>query len=217
MNEIYSNEKYLIINEILNAITHAIATILSMVGLIILLVKAILAEDPIQLVSYTIYGSSMLTLFLSSTLYHSLIFTGASKILRIFDHSSIFIFIAGSYTPYCLLSIKGVTGWVFLVLIWLIAAMGILYKCLMLNKCHFVSKISSIVYIAMGWLCIFASHSLYHSLGLNGFCLLVAGGLTYTTGTFFYNLEKIKFMHVVWHVFVMLGAIFIFFSILNHT
>lgn len=217
MNEIYSDEKYLIINEILNAVSHAIATILSLVGIVILLVKAIIAEDPIELVTYIIYGCSMLTLFLSSTLYHSLIFTRARKILRIFDHSSIFIFIAGSYTPYCLLSIKGVSGWVFLSLIWLIAAVGILYKCLTLNKSHSVSNISTIIYIVMGWLCIFASQSLYHSLGFNGFCLLVAGGLTYTIGAFFYSLEKIKFMHVVWHVFVMLGAFFIFFSILKYT
>lgn len=206
--------KYLILNEVLNAVTHGIGAGLSIAGLVILLVKGVRLGSTISVVAYAIYGSTMILLFLSSTLFHSLIFTKARKVFQVFDHSSIFLLIAGSYTPYCLLGIKGWLGWTLFILIWLMAIGGIVYKSLTLHKQTSVSKISTIIYIIMGWLCLIAIRPLYAALGVKGIALLVAGGLAYTLGAIFYSMKNVRFMHVVWHLFVMLGAGCMYFSIL---
>ncbi|MDR1521795.1 MAG: hemolysin III family protein [Streptococcaceae bacterium] len=203
---------YRILSEILNAITHGVASLLSIVGLIFLLVKGA-HISPLHIIAYTLYGSTLILLFLSSTLFHSLIFTKAKKILQIFDHSSIYLLIAGSYTPYCLLSIKGALGLILMIIIWLLAFLGVIYKSIALHKRAYVSKISTILYIGMGWLCLIAIQPLLYSLGVKGVLLMLAGGVSYTLGAIFYTLKKIKFMHVIWHLFVILGASFMFFSI----
>ncbi|EPH94649.1 MULTISPECIES: PAQR family membrane homeostasis protein TrhA [unclassified Enterococcus] len=208
---------YLIVNEVCNAVTHGIGAGLSIAGLVILLIKGVQLDSPLHIVSYAIYGSMMILLFLTSTLFHSLIFTKAKKVFQVFDHSSIFLLIAGSYTPFCLLSVKGWLGWTLFALIWLFAIAGIVYKSLTLHKKEKVSKISTLIYIIMGWLCLIAAVPLYHSLGPVGVSLLVLGGVSYTVGAFFYSLNSIRFMHVVWHLFVMLGAGFMYFSVLFYT
>ena len=204
------NRTYEILNEVFNAVTHGIGTGLSIAGLVVLLVKGAHLHSSLHIVSYAIYGSMMILLFLTSTLFHSLIFTKAKKVFQVFDHSSIFLLIAGSYTPFCL-------GWTLFVLIWLFAILGIIYKALTLHKRERVSKVSTIIYIFMGWLCVVAAVPLYHSLGMTGVILMVAGGLSYTIGAFFYSLNSIRYMHVVWHLFVMLGAGFMYFSVLFFT
>ena len=211
------SRKYMILNEVLNAVTHGIGASLSIAGLVILLVKGARLGSAVHVVSYAIYGSTLILLFLSSTLFHSLIFTRAKKVFQVFDHSSIFLLIAGSYTPFCLLSIKGWLGWLLFVLIWVMAISGVVYKSLTLHKQETVKNISTVIYIIMGWLCITAAKPLYDSLGPTGIALLVAGGVSYTLGAAFYSLKSIRFMHVVWHLFVMLGAGFMFFSILLYT
>ena len=211
------SRKYMILNEVLNAVTHGIGASLSIAGLVILLVKGARLGSAVHVVSYAIYGSTLILLFLSSTLFHSLIFTRAKKVFQVFDHSSIFLLIAGSYTPFCLLSIKGWLGWLLFVLIWVMAISGVVYKSLTLHKQETVKNVSTVIYIIMGWLCITAAKPLYDSLGPTGIALLVAGGVSYTLGAAFYSLKSIRFMHVVWHLFVMLGAGFMFFSILLYT
>lgn len=211
------SRKYMILNEVLNAVTHGIGASLSIAGLVILLVKGARLGSAVHVVSYAIYGSTLILLFLSSTLFHSLIFTKAKKVFQVFDHSSIFLLIAGSYTPFCLLSIKGWLGWLLFVLIWVMAISGVVYKSLTLHKQETVKNISTVIYIIMGWLCITAAKPLYDSLGPTGIALLVAGGVSYTLGAAFYSLKSVRFMHVVWHLFVMLGAGFMFFSILLYT
>ncbi|WP_375179568.1 PAQR family membrane homeostasis protein TrhA [Enterococcus rotai] len=211
------SRKYMILNEVLNAVTHGIGASLSIAGLVILLVKGARLGSAVHVVSYAIYGSTLILLFLSSTLFHSLIFTRAKKVFQVFDHSSIFLLIAGSYTPFCLLSIKGWLGWLLFVLIWVMAISGVVYKSLTLHKQETVKNISTVIYIIMGWLCIIAAKPLYDSLGPTGIALLVAGGVSYTLGAAFYSLKSVRFMHVVWHLFVMLGAGFMFFSILLYT
>ncbi|WP_348919912.1 PAQR family membrane homeostasis protein TrhA [Enterococcus rotai] len=211
------SRKYMILNEVLNAVTHGIGASLSIAGLVILLVKGARLGSAVHVVSYAIYGSTLILLFLSSTLFHSLIFTRAKKVFQVFDHSSIFLLIAGSYTPFCLLSIKGWLGWLLFVLIWAMAISGVVYKSLTLHKQETVKNISTVIYIIMGWLCITAAKPLYDSLGPTGIALLVAGGVSYTLGAAFYSLKSVRFMHVVWHLFVMLGAGFMFFSILLYT
>jgi hemolysin III len=203
---------YRILNEVLNAITHGVALGLSIVGLVFLLIKGA-HISPLYIIAYTLYGSTLILLFLSSTLFHSLIFTKAKKVFQIFDHSSIYLLIAGSYTPYCLLSIKGTLGVILMIIIWLLAILGVVHKSITLHKKAHTSKISTLLYIGMGWLCLAAIQPLFHSLGAKGVFLLLAGGISYTLGTIFYTLKKIKFMHVIWHIFVILGASFMFFSI----
>lgn len=211
------NRSYLILNEVLNAVTHGIALGLSIAGLVVLLVKGAQLGSAIHIVSYAIYGSTMILLFLFSTLFHSLMFTRARIVFQVFDHSSIFLLIAGSYTPFCLISIQGWLGWTLFIFIWLLAIGGIIYKSLTLHQKEPNAKISTGIYILMGWLCLIAFYPLVRSLGLWGTILLAGGGIAYTFGTVFYRLKNVPFMHVVWHLFVMLGAGFIYFSILLYT
>ena len=208
MNTQFSR-KYLITNEVLNAVTHGIGVVLSIVGFVFLLKKA---DSGLDSVSFIIYGVSLLLLFLASTLYHSLIFTKAKKVFQVFDHCSIYLLIAGTYTPYCLLYIKGTIGIVLLSVIWLAAIVGIVYKSLTLSKVKSVSKLSTIIYNVMGWAVVIALPSLYHSVGLKGLLLLVGGGVAYTVGSVFYSMKNRRYMHVVWHLFVMLGAMLMFLS-----
>lgn len=204
------SRKYLITNEVLNAVTHGIGVILSIVGFVFLMKKA---NTGLDYLSFIVYGVSLLLLFLSSTLFHSLIFTKAKKVFQTFDHCSIYLLIAGTYTPYCLLYIQGVIGIVLLSIIWVAAIIGIVYKSLNLSKQTSVSKLSTILYNVMGWAVVVALPSLYQNVGLQGLLLLVGGGVAYTVGSVFYSMKNRRFMHVVWHLFVMLGALLMFFSI----
>lgn len=209
--------RYMLTNEILNAVTHGIGVILSFIGLLLLLFKGVQMGSVIHIVSYSIYGTTMFLLFLCSTLFHSFIFTRAKKVFQIFDHDSIYLLIAGSYTPFCLLSIRGWLGWSLCLVIWLLAIIGIIYKSITLGNTTKISNISTIIYIIMGWLCLIAIVPLYNALSPVGFWLLVSGGIAYTVGAFFYSMAKIKYMHVVWHFFVLLGALFMYLSVLWYT
>ena len=204
MDHMKFTRRYLILNEVLNAVTHGIGFGLSIAGLVILLIKGARLDSPIHIISYAIYGSMMILLFLFSTLFHSLMFTRAKKVFQVFDHTSIFLLIAGSYTPFCLLSIQGWLGWTLFILIWLLAISGIVYKSLTLHKKETVSKISTLIYIIMGWLCVIAFKPLIASLGFWGTFLLTSGGVSYTVGALFYSI-------------VMLGAGLMYFSVLWFT
>ena len=204
------SKKYQITNEVLNAVTHGIGVVLSIVGFIFLMQKA---NDALSYAAYIVYGISLLLLFLASTLYHSLIFTKAKKVLQVFDHCSIYLLIAGTYTPFCLLAIRGKLGIILLTVIWVSAVIGIIYKSLTLVHQTSVSKLSTILYNIMGWGVVIALPNLYQNLGLKGLLLLVAGGITYSLGSVFYSMKHKKFMHVVWHLFVMAGALLMFYAI----
>ncbi|MGY3778148.1 PAQR family membrane homeostasis protein TrhA [Isobaculum melis] len=211
MQPVKATRKYEILNEVLNAVTHGIGVVLSIAGLVVLLISASKTGDSLRFVSYTIYGSSIILLHLCSTLFHSLIFTKAKKVFQIFDHSSIYILIAGSYTPLCLVTIGGRLGWILFLTVWAIAILGIIYKSLWIDK---FKKASTVLYVAMGWICMVAIKQLWGGLGLTGFMLLLSGGLAYTVGAIFYSMRDVKYMHVVWHLFVLLGTALIYFSIL---
>lgn len=206
-------KKYLIVNEVLNAVTHGIGVGLSVAGLIVLILKGVHSGSTLELVSYCIFGASLILLYLCSTLYHSLIFTPARKLFKIFDHSSIYILIAGSYTPLCLITVGGTKGWALFYTVWLIAFLGVIYKSIWVEK---FKNISTLLYIGMGWLCLVAIKELYIGLGTSGFALLLAGGLSFTIGAVFYSMRSVKFMHVLWHLFVMAGTAFIYFTVLLH-
>ena len=207
------SRKYLITNEVLNATTHGIAALLAIVGLVFLLIRGNQLNSTVHIIAYSLYGATLILLFLSSCLYHSLIFTRAKKIFQVFDHSSIFLLIAGSYTPYCLLAIGGPLGIGMLIAVWTLAILGVIYKSIAIPKSKGVNHLSTIIYVLMGWLCLIAVRPLYEALGTQGIVLLVLGGVSYTVGAIFYSFKQVKFMHVVWHLFVMLGAGFMFFSI----
>ncbi|QNQ80478.1 PAQR family membrane homeostasis protein TrhA [Lactobacillus sp. PV034] len=205
------SKTYYILDNIFSAVTHGIGFSLAIAGLVILIVKAAQTGSAIRIVSFTLYGASLVLLYLFSTLYHSLIFTRANKVFQIFDHSSIFILIVGSYMPYTLVTIGGKKGWWMFGLILAMAIIGILYYILIPGN-HVI--VNTIIYIGMGWLVVIALNTLYLALGKIGFWLLVLGGVSYTIGAILYCLRRIPFIHVIWHLFVMLGSILMYFSIL---
>jgi hemolysin III len=212
MENLAWSKKYLITNEVLNAVTHGIGFLMSIAGLVLLLLKAT-SMNGVAVASYLVYGIAMMVLFLSSTLYHSLIFTKARKVFQVFDHASIFLLIAGSYTPICLLAIPGWKGIALLAVIWVAAILGIIYKAITLHKMKSVPLISTILYNVMGWACVLAMPIMWHTLGIGGVILLILGGLTYSLGSVFYSMKDKKFTHVIWHLFVMGGAAFMFFAV----
>ena len=202
---------YYITNEVLNSVTHGIGFVLSIVATVFLILKGIENEDTLEVFSYVIYGLSMCALYLASTLYHSFSFTKAAGIFKIIDHSSIFILIAGSYTPFALVAIGGRFGWFIFIAQWSIAIFGIVGKILFLNK---MKKFSTLLYILMGWFGIIAMPQMASAIGSGGIAWLIAGGVTYTVGTIFYTHDDLKFWHVIWHLFVLGGSIAMYFSVL---
>jgi len=202
---------YLILNEVLNSISHGIGFGLSIAGLVILIVSAADTGEPIRVVAFAIYGSTLILLYLFSCLYHSLSFTHAKRVFKIFDHSCIYLLIAGTYTPLCLVTVGGWQGWTLFGVIWGFAIIGVIYKSIWMGK-H--KKLSTAIYIAMGWFCIVDLKAFYEGLGSKGFGLLLIGGIAFTVGAIFYSLQNIRFMHVLWHLFVIIGTMFMYFSIL---
>ncbi len=200
-----------VINEIANAVTHGIGTLLAIAGLVLLVVYASNYGNTWHVVSFTIYGSTLVLLFLSSTLYHSIQHPEAKRILRIIDHSAIYLLIAGTYTPFTLVTLQGVQGWVLFGVIWSLALLGILYKIFFINR-HVI--ISTLFYLLMGWMIVFSIKDLFQGLSTNGIILLGAGGLSYTLGMIFYAGRNRLLMHAIWHLFVLGGSICHFFAIL---
>lgn len=205
---------YLIWNEVFNAITHGLGFLLSIAALVFLVRKGLEMGGVVEVTSYAVYGTTLILLYLCSTLYHSLTFTKAKQFMRILDHSSIFLLIAGTYTPYTLITISGRLGVLLTVIIWSIAILGVIYKTLWFKK---FQGLSLWLYISMGWISLFFLNYLYRGLGLEGFIWLVAGGLSFTVGAIFYRMKYVPFMHVVWHLFVLAGTVCMFFSIYLYT
>lgn len=205
------SKKYQIVNEVLNAVTHGIGVGLSIAGLVLLIIRGVQEGGDMRITTYAIYGAILVIFYLASTLFHSLYFTRASHLFQIFDHCAIYLLIAGTYTPYCLVVIKGTLGWVIFGVIWAMAILGVIYKCLWLGK---FQKLSTIIYVVMGWFCLLGIKQLFFGLGVRGFTLLVLGGVAFTVGAVIYSFKGIKFGHVIWHLFVLLGTILMYFSVL---
>lgn len=208
-NSISRNELMI---EVFNAITHGLGALLGIIGMIFLVDKAISTphSNIAELVSYIIYGSSLVVLFLASTLYHSFSFSNQRDIFQKIDHASIYLLIAGSYTPYLMVTVGGAVGYTFLAIMWLAAIAGLVFEVGWTNR---FPKLSTYLYLIMGWLGIFLIYPLYQSLELAGIVLLFVGGLFYSIGTIFYRQKDNGWMHVIWHLFVMAGAAFMFVSI----
>lgn len=197
--------------EITNAILHGIGLGLAIAALVVLIVFANIYGDTRHIVSFTIYGSTLVILYLSSTLYHSFPKGKVKDIFEIFDHSAIYLLIAGTYTPLTLIALKGTLGWIIISIVWAISIVGIVFKVLWVKK--FVI-FSTLLYMVMGWLIVFEIKPMIEVMSTPSIVLLVSGGLLYTLGTIFYVWRKVKYHHAVWHLFVLAGSVCHFFTIL---
>lgn len=197
--------------EVANAITHGIGVLLSIAALVLLIVFASLKGNAWHVVSFSIYGTTMLLLYVSSTLVHSFPEGPVKDLFEIFDHSSIYLFIAGTYTPILFNVIRGPLGWTLFGIVWGIAVSGVVFKSFFVKKYLFTS---TIFYILMGWCIVFAWKPLTENFVGNGMTLLVVGGLLYTLGTIFYVWRSFPYHHAVWHLFVLGGSVVHFFAIL---
>jgi hemolysin III len=196
-----------------NAVTHLVGAVLALVGTVVLIVLAALGGDPWKVVSVSIYGTTLVLLYSFSTLYHSL--RGRAKnILRELDHHSIYLLIAGSYTPFCLVTLRGPWGWSLLGAVWGLAVLGSLQE---LRAKSGERILSLMVYVVMGWVALVAMIPLLQRLGPAGFAWVLAGGLFYTIGIAFYALDtRLSHAHGVWHLFVILGSATHYVAILHY-
>ncbi|WP_438350109.1 PAQR family membrane homeostasis protein TrhA [Paenibacillus sp. FA6] len=196
--------------EVANAITHGIGAVLSVAALVLLIVFSSLKGTSWHIVSFTIYGVTMLILYLNSTLVHSFNEGKVKDLFEFFDHSSIYLYIAGSYTPFMLVAIRGPLGWTLFGIVWGFAVLGCLFKAFFVKKFLFMS---TIFYILMGWMIVIAWNPLTEAVPAGGMILLALGGLMYTLGTIFYVWRAFPYHHAIWHLFVLAGSILHFFSV----
>lgn len=194
---------YTLGEEIANAITHGLGTAAAIVALTLMIVKALPALSGWQMAGIAVYGGSMISLFLSSTLYHSLTHPPTKAVLKRFDHSMIYLLIAGTYTPFLMITLKSAMAQTLLVIIWALALGGVLFKIFFVHR---FKRASLITYLAMGWLSLLVVYELYEALPSPAFNLLIAGGLSYTLGAAFYAAKQYRYTHAIWHLFVLGGA-----------
>jgi hemolysin III len=197
--------------EIANAITHGIGLILSIPALIMLVLFAVDKGSAWHVVSFSIFGASMILLYLFSTLLHSFKPSKAKNVFAVLDHSAIYVLIAGTYTPLMLVSVRSALGWTLFGIVWGLAIIGIIFKCYFVDRFQIVS---TLFYLVMGWLVLAAIKPLYESLTPAGFDLLLTGGILYSVGAVFYVWKKIPYNHAIWHLFVLAGSSFMYFCIL---
>lgn len=214
-------KKYTLGEEIFNAISHGIGFLLGIAGCVIGIVFAALYGSSWSVVSMSIYGAMLIITYSMSTMYHSITNEKAKRVFKILDHCTIFLLIAGTYTPFSLVTLRnayihifGLTlsiGWIIFSVVWLTSIVGIILNSISLERFKIISMIC---YIATGWVVIFAINPLINNLAYKGVLYLFIGGILYTVGITFYALKKIKYTHSVWHLFVLSGSIFHFFCIL---
>ncbi|MBQ4598757.1 MAG: hemolysin III family protein [Clostridia bacterium] len=210
MSKIIKKKRYTVGEEIFSAVSHGIGAGLSVAALVTMIVRAARSGDGYAIIAAAIFGAALVILYTMSTLYHALTPVGAKKIFRIFDHATIFLLIAGTYTPYLLVTMRGTVGWILFCILWALTAIGIVFDAIMLERFH---KIEMVLYVAMGWCIVVASKTLVASLAPGGLILLLAGGVLYTLGIIFYSRKKIRYMHSIWHLFVLAGSILHYFSV----
>ncbi len=200
-------EPYYPHEELANSLSHGLGALAAIVATVLMLMKAsastVLTHG--QLIGVIVYGISMILLFLSSTLYHSAKNEVQKTILHRLDHCAIYLLIAGSYTPFLVITLNSTLADVLLVVIWLLAIAGIVFKMFFIDK---FPRTSLITYLLMGWLSVFVIYQLYQAAPIQLLTLLIAGGLSYSLGTIFYAINKIPYNHAIWHIFVLAGAAF---------
>ncbi|MEW9501831.1 PAQR family membrane homeostasis protein TrhA [Jeotgalibacillus marinus] len=197
--------------ELANAITHGVGFALSIPALVFLILVAVDKGTAWHVVSFTIFGSTMLLLFLCSTLLHSVRGIKLKKFFAIMDHSAIYLLIAGTYTPFMLVTIRDALGWTIFGIVWGLAVAGIVFKCYFVDR---FQVIATLFYVLMGWLILIAIVPLYKELTGAGFALLLTGGLFYSIGAIFYIWRKLPYNHAIWHLFVIAGSAFMYFCVM---
>jgi hemolysin III len=197
--------------EILNSITHGAGLAASIVGAVVLVGMSLESRNPLEVPSVVIYCLSLILVYLSSTLYHAVVHPETKSRLQVFDHCAIYLLIAGTYTPLVLLGIGGEVGWTLFVVVWSMAAAGILFKWFFTGR---FGAVSIATYLGMGWVAVFAGPAAIASLPADTLLLVVAGGLSYTFGSFVFLFDR-PYAHSVWHVFVMAGSTFHYFAIVS--
>ncbi|EGW54006.1 hemolysin III-like protein [endosymbiont of Tevnia jerichonana (vent Tica)] len=203
--------QYSLGEEIAHAITHGIGILLSIGGLVVLMAFASLYGNAWHITSCAIYGVTLILLYTSSTLYHGIPNPRAKQILQQIDHAAIFLLIAGTYTPFTLVNLRGGWGWTLFGLVWGIAILGIILE--LATKRRY-KRLSIALYLGLGWLVVIAINPLLSAVDIGGLILLLAGGLSYSLGVVFYVWKRLAYHHVVWHLFVLAGSILHFFAVL---
>ena len=199
---------------IANSVTHGVGLAASLVALPLLVVSSLQRGDVLHVTGATVFGISLVLLYAASTIYHSFPQTPSTRVLRVIDHSAIYILIAGSYTPFMLGPLRGPLGYTLLAIVWAMAFAGIAMK---LVRGFGRPSLTAVPYVAMGWLCAVAAKPLIDRVGTAGFWWLLAGGLFYTGGVVFYATDhRVRYGHAVWHLFVLAGSTCHFFAVLWH-
>ncbi len=199
------------VEELASSVTHAIGLVFSLVGFIVLLVLAVMRGSDRHIAGCAIYGSTLVCLYTASTLYHGIQSPHLKRALKVFDHSAIYLLIAGTYTPFLLVNLRGGWGWTLLSIVWTLAVAGIIFKFWFVD---YFQILSTVVYLLMGWLALIAVKPLFGLVPTGGLIWLIAGGLAYTVGVVFYTWKRIPYNHVIWHAFVMAGSACHYFAVL---
>ncbi|MBC7844813.1 MAG: hemolysin III family protein [Gemmatimonadaceae bacterium] len=198
--------------EIANAVTHGVGALASAAAGAVLVTLAIQSGTRLQMISALVFCCSMLLLYTASTLYHAIPSAAAKRRLKVFDHCAIYTLIAGTYTPFALIGLRGTVGWWLFGVAWGLAAIGITFKLFFTGR---FKLFSTLVYIGMGWMAIFAIQPMIVKIPLSALMWLLAGGLAYTGGTVFYHNEKLRYSHAVWHLFVLAGSACHFIAVIS--
>ena len=203
-NAPHIHKSYCLGEEIANGITHGLGTGLSVAGLTVLVVLAALYGDVWQIVAFSIYGSTLVVLYLASTLYHSFQSPRVKRVFRVIDHAAIFLLIAGTYTPFLLISMRGVWGWTLLGIVWGLALLGVGFKIFFTDR---FPVGSTLAYILMGWLSVIAWKEATARIPTGGLIWIGIGGVAYTVGVIFYAWKRLPYNHAIWHLFVLTGSL----------
>jgi hemolysin III len=197
-------ERRLLIEEIANSFTHGIGFVLSLAGLAILIIHAWAKGGKSQIIACSIYGATLVLVYAASTLYHGVRNPRIKHIFSLADHSAIYLVIAGTYTPFTMISLRGFWGWTLLILVWSLSLFGIAFKIAFVNRYRGVSMA---LYLIIGWLAIIAAKPIISSIPLGCLILIACGGVAYMTGLIFYAWERLPFNHTIWHIFVIVGSV----------
>ncbi|MEW5984631.1 MAG: hemolysin III family protein [Acidobacteriota bacterium] len=196
--------------EVAHALTHGVGLVASLVGLVALVVAAAETRDPWRIVGCAIYGTTLVLMYTASTLYHSLSRTRARRVFRVLDHSAIFLLIAGTYTPFTLVNLRGPWGWTLLGVVWGVAVLGVTSKSVFGTRWPILS---TTLYVVMGWSVLVAVRPVLTQIPPAGIAWLGAGGVAYTAGVAFFAWERLRYSHAIWHVFVLAGSVFHFVAV----
>ncbi len=195
-------DEYRLGDIVANAVTHGVGAVLAVCGAVYLI--AVCAHGTVwQLASCTVFAVTLVLVYVCSTLYHSLVLTGARHVFQVLDHAAIYLLIAGTYTPFTLVSMRGPVGWWLFGVVWTLAVAGVVFKSVALGRFEVAS---AVVYLGMGWVGVVATRPLVASIGWHGVGWIALGGAAYTLGILFFALDRLKYFHALWHVFVLAGS-----------